>query len=197
MQRRSVFALLFGASVAAGAGPVRAQSLDWEPIAGKDGRYSLEMPTGYRYLTTPQPDATTLQQYIFEWPGKGGLGFAIYDQSQVEDPEPFSDRLVGHPARGRAQGAGAVAWSGCPATSGHPAWAGTGPVLHPQRRSGSARSRGTDLLRQFAPLRDDRARDGGRTERSDTRSLHEFPAYRPLDRSRNAGPQAPPASTSR
>ena len=87
MQRRSVVALAFGASIAAGASPAGAQSLDWEPIADKDGRYSLEMPKGYRYVTTPQPDATTLRQFIFEWPGKGGLGFAIYDVSQVEGPD--------------------------------------------------------------------------------------------------------------
>ena len=87
MQRRSIFALALGASIASATDAVRAQSLDWEAIADKDGRYSLEMPKGCRYTTTLQPDATTLQQYVFEWPGKGGLGFAIYDLSQVEGPD--------------------------------------------------------------------------------------------------------------
>ena len=84
MQRRSAISLLVGASIAAGAAPVRAQSLDWETIAGHDGRYSFEMPRGYRYLTARKSDDDTLRQYVFRWNG-GGLDFAIYDQSQVED----------------------------------------------------------------------------------------------------------------
>lgn len=84
MQRRSAITLLLGASIAAGAGPVQAQSLDWETIAGHDGRYSLEMPKGYRFLTARKSDDDTLRQYVFQWSG-GGLDFAIYDRSQVED----------------------------------------------------------------------------------------------------------------
>lgn len=84
MQRRSTITFLLGASIAAGAGPVRAQSLDWETIAGHDGRYSLEMPQGYRFLQARKSDDDTLRQYVFRWSG-GGLDFAIYDQSQVED----------------------------------------------------------------------------------------------------------------
>lgn len=82
MQRRSAIALLLGASGAAGVGPARAQSLDWEAIAGHDGRYSFEMPKGYRYVTARKADDDTLRQYLFRWNG-GGLDFGIYDQSQV------------------------------------------------------------------------------------------------------------------
>ena len=48
MQRRSIFALALGASIAFATEVARAQSLDWKTIADKDGRHSLEMPKGYR-----------------------------------------------------------------------------------------------------------------------------------------------------
>lgn len=89
MQRRSILlSLVLAPAVVGTAG---AQQLVWQTITGADGRYSVEMPTPYREVSSARPGFNTVRQYIVE-PSRGvGLDFVIYDFVQGMQDQPFVD----------------------------------------------------------------------------------------------------------
>jgi hypothetical protein len=82
MWRLASIALFLCALTATAAGTAQAQSLPTEPVAN-DGRFSLEMPKGFKQTTAPRPDGGSMQQYTFMWKDQSAnenmIGLTVYD----------------------------------------------------------------------------------------------------------------------
>jgi hypothetical protein len=85
MQRRVLIGALL---LAGGAPPAFAQAVEWQEIAGEEGRFRLQMPKGFREVSGPRPDGSMARQYQFTTSEGFGLDFAIVDFVKAEPGHP-------------------------------------------------------------------------------------------------------------
>ena len=88
MQRRVLIGALL---LAGGAPPAFAQAVEWQEIAGEEGRFRLQMPKGFREVSGPRPDGSMARQYQFTTSEGFGLDFAIVDFVKAEPGHPPTD----------------------------------------------------------------------------------------------------------
>lgn len=82
--------------------------VDWQDVAGDEGRWRLQLPKGYQLVTVTGADGSTMRQYRSTFPGLA-MDFSITDYVQAEAGHPLTDETA---MLKRAQAAVQQRWPG-------------------------------------------------------------------------------------
>jgi hypothetical protein len=72
--------------------PVTAQQPVMERVEGDGGRYSFEIPKGYKSSTSPRPNGGTMRQHTYAW--KDSVGQYNLVDFAVVDPPPGARKEI-------------------------------------------------------------------------------------------------------
>jgi hypothetical protein len=87
MRRRDLTLGAAGAALVLSSGGARAQQVVWEEVTAPDGRYRLQLPSGYRYLTVPRHDGGAVNSFVATLPG--GLVLELMEVTLVGQEAHF------------------------------------------------------------------------------------------------------------